>query len=363
MRKTVFEGTAAQAVELFARVPFVHLAGVGPDGRAILRTLHAVVVDDGLVFHAGVVGEKLRLEGRPVVVTAEEVVANVPSYAIDPERACPATTYYRAAEVRGVLEPVECRLKKARLMQALMQRFQPEGGHAEIEPDAALYAGALRGVRLLRVDLEPAKAKIKLGQNRRPEQLARVVALLWKRGAPGDVEAIEALRPFVPTPGFLAAPEGVRLCCAPTADDADAVASLLEDTEWNRGVDHARRARAQRGAAAWIVARLGDDVVGSVRVVSDGARFAYVGDVIVRVDVRGRGIATAMLRAALDHPAVRDADEISLRTVDAMPLYEAFGFTPTPRRPEVTHLRRTRAGARVEQPIAQVGQRDAARRL
>ena len=337
MRKTVFQACSADAVALFERAPFVHLAGVGEDGQPILRTLHGLVVGDSLVFHGATVGEKLELVGRAVVVTAEEVVARIPSYAIDPERACPATTYYRAAEVRGVLERVDDPAEEAALMAAFMRRFQPEGGYASIPPG---------GVSLLRVDLRGAVGKHKLGQNRGPAQLSKVVAFLWRRGDPGDVEAIEALLPFVPTPAFLEAPPGITLGIAPTETDAHVVAQLLDETYWNRGVPRARRARAQRGSTAWIVARSPGGIVGSVRVVSDGARWAYIADVIVRAEHRGRGIATAMLRAALDHPRVRDVERVTLRTIDAMPLYEALGFEREPERPEVCRMQRVQSSNR-----------------
>lgn len=344
MRKSVFQATQADAVALFERVPFVHLAGMGPDGRPILRTLHAVVVGESLVFHAATVGEKRALVGTSVVVTAEELVANIPSHAVDPVRACPATTYYRAAEVHGTLQDIEDLEFKAVAMQALMQRFQPEGGHAPIDATSELYRSALRGISIMAVSLEQAVAKHKLGQNRRPEQLAKIVDLLWRRGSPGDVEAVETLKHRIPTPPFLQAPEGVSLSCAPTAEDAEAVAELLEGTYWNADVPAERRAQAQRGAAAWIVARADDLVVGSVRVVSDRARFAYVGDVVVHPEFRGRGIATALLRTALDHPHVRDVDTVTLRTIDAMPLYAQLGFEIEPERPGLSRMHRRRVG-------------------
>ena len=155
------------------------------------------------------------------------------------------------------------------------------------------------------------------------------------------------MRSFVPDPGFLAAPPGITLSVAPTQADADAVGRLLEGTSWNRGVPRERRARAQRGAAAWIVARADGEVVGNVRVVSDGACHAYIGDVVVRPDHRGRGIATAMLRVALDHPRVRDVDQVTLRTVDAMTLYARLGFEPEPERPEVCRMQRCNTSNRV----------------
>lgn len=345
MRKSIYRASAAEAVGVFERAPFVHVAGTSAAGELILRTLHAVVVEDALVFHGAVAGEKLELEGQSVVVSAEEVVAEIPSYASDPERACPATTYYRAAQVQGVFELVEAAEDKAAVMQALMVRFQPEGGYVPITADGPLYRQALRGLRVWRVGLQGVVSKHKLGQNRRPEQIGAVIEMLWRRGAPGDLAAIELLRearPELAVPPGLRAPDGVTLCCAPSAEDARAVAKLLEGTYWNEGVALERRARAQQGSAAWLIARAAGAVIGSVRVVSDGARFGYVADVVVRADHRNRGVGTALLRAALGHPAVRDVDRVTLRTQDAMALYKGLGFTLEGVRSESRWMHRAR---------------------
>lgn len=68
--------------------------------------------------------------------------------------------------------------------------------------------------------------------------------------------------------------------------------------------------------------------IGHARVVSDTASFAYLGDVFVVPEARGRGVARALLTAVLAHPAVRDVRRFALVTDDAHTLYEQFGFTP-----------------------------------
>ena len=95
------------AVALLARAPFVHVATTGARGEPMLRALNAAVVDDGVVFHGAPAGEKMEAVGREVVVSAEEVVASIPSYFADPERARPATTLYRSVQVHGTLDRVD----------------------------------------------------------------------------------------------------------------------------------------------------------------------------------------------------------------------------------------------------------------
>ncbi|MEZ4271908.1 MAG: pyridoxamine 5'-phosphate oxidase family protein [Myxococcota bacterium] len=60
-----------------------------------------------IAFHSAPVGEKIDLIGQSVVVSAEEIIAEIPSYFLDPQRACPATTYYQSVQIHGTLEAIE----------------------------------------------------------------------------------------------------------------------------------------------------------------------------------------------------------------------------------------------------------------
>lgn len=331
MRKSEFFGMPrAEAVALLAGAPAVHLASTHERGEPVLRTLHAVVLDGAIWFHGAPVGEKAEAIGRPAVIAAEEVVATIPSHVFDPERACPATTYYRSAQAHGVLEAVEEPEVKARVLQALMEKHQPEGGHTPITADDPLYRGAVRGIGVVKMSLERVDGKAKLGQNRRPEELVRVLEFLWRRGEGGDLRAIGLVRaanPAVPTPGFLAGPPGATMLCALGAGDVAEACALLEGAYWNVDVPRDRLARAHVGAQAWVGARdAGGALIGTARAVADGGKFAYLFDVMVAPAWRGRGLGKALVRMLLDHPAVRGARLVGLGTRDAQAFYRGLGF-------------------------------------
>lgn len=331
MRKSEFFGMPrAEAVALLAEAPVVHLASTNERGEPVLRALHAVVLDEAVWFHGAPVGEKAEAIGRPAVIAAEEVVATIPSHVFDPERACPATTYYRGAQAHGVLEAVEDVEVKARVLQALMEKHQPEGGHVKITADDPLYRGAVRGIGVVRMGIAAIDGKSKLGQNRRPEELTRVLEFLWRRGAPGDLRALELVRganPALPVPGFLSGPPGALMLCALGERDVAEACALLAGSYWNVDVPEDRLARAHVGAQAWVGARDADGaLIGTARACSDGGKFAYLFDVMVAPRWRGRGLGQALVRLVLDHPAVRGARRVLLGTRDAMALYRKFGF-------------------------------------
>jgi ribosomal protein S18 acetylase RimI-like enzyme/nitroimidazol reductase NimA-like FMN-containing flavoprotein (pyridoxamine 5'-phosphate oxidase superfamily) len=331
VKQALFVRDESQAWTLFRQAPSVRFAGVSEAGQPVLRTLSAVVLDGALCFHGSDDGDKLGLLGRAAIASYDEVVAQVPSYWIHPELACPASTYYLSAIAEGTVERVDVLAYKARILSALMQRFQPEGGYDEIRPDDKRYTKVLE--RLMVAQLRPTRlsAKYKLGQHRTRAQIERVLAGLWQRGAPGDLRALRLIQeahPDHPEPAFLQGPEASALCVAPDAGDARQVAALLEGQYWTEGFTHERMAQAQLGSAAWVVARDRHTraVLASARVVGDQARFGYLLDVIVRPELRGRGFGRALITLLLDHPAVRGLLSIGLRTRDAHALYREFGF-------------------------------------
>jgi nitroimidazol reductase NimA-like FMN-containing flavoprotein (pyridoxamine 5'-phosphate oxidase superfamily)/GNAT superfamily N-acetyltransferase len=330
-REHLFRMPDAEARALLARVPVVHLATTTAAGEPILRTVHGVVLGDAIAFHGAPAGEKMDGMGRAAVVMAEEIVAEVPSYFVDAERACPATTFYRSVQVHGVLEEVDDPEQKASALRLLMEKFQPEGGYVPIASDHPLYAKAIAGLLVARVRFERVDGKSKLGQQRSPEEVTRVAELLWKRGRAGDPPAVKlvlAANPRAARPAFLAAPRGVVLDCALGGDaDVDAVLGLLEGAYWLDGVPREVVARSHRGSAAWVGAR--DErgtLVASARAVSDGGRVAWVVDVCVAPVWRAKGVGAAVMQLLLDHPAVRHAATVRLHTRDAQTFYEPMGF-------------------------------------
>ncbi len=68
--------------------------------------------------------------------------------------------------------------------------------------------------------------------------------------------------------------------------------------------------------------------IGFARVVTDYATFAYVADVFVVPEHRGRGISKLLLRAILEHPELQGLRRFLLATHDAHGLYAQFGFQP-----------------------------------
>ncbi len=330
MKPRRYRATSDTALDIFRRAPVVHIAAVKPDGQPILRTVHGVVMDGAIAFHAGPKGEKAPMAGWPAVVNVEELVAEIPSHFVHPERACPATTYYLSAQAKGRFEQVEAPAGKARVLQALMERLQPEGGHQPITDDDPMYEAAVRGIRIFRLPLEDVTAKVKLGQNRSPEDMQGILRSLWRRGDARDLSAIETIIAHRPEtrPAFLRGPDGTELVVRPAAEEAAAAAALVEGQYWNVGVSEAELTAAHARSDVWVGARETSSgaLIASARALTDGAKIAMIFDVAVAPQWRGRGVGSRVFELLLDHASVRSARRALLRTKDAHRFYERFGF-------------------------------------
>jgi ribosomal protein S18 acetylase RimI-like enzyme len=114
--------------------------------------------------------------------------------------------------------------------------------------------------------------------------------------------------------------------------DLDAVHHFLsEEAYWVLGRSRETIQRLVRESTRVIGAYDGKRQVGFCRVMSDGSNMAWLGDVYVESEYRGRGIGVELVREAFDHPDHRELFWY-LSTHDAQELYKKFGFQPATER-------------------------------
>lgn len=71
-----------------------------------------------------------------------------------------------------------------------------------------------------------------------------------------------------------------------------------------------------------------DRQIGFARVVSDMATFAYIGDVFVLNEFRGRGLSKWLMETIIAEPRLQGLRRWLLATRDAHGLYEKYDFGP-----------------------------------
>lgn len=121
----------------------------------------------------------------------------------------------------------------------------------------------------------------------------------------------------------------MEISAQPDRLDRDLVHRFLsEEAYWSPGVSREMVDRAIDHSLCFGAYDEDGSQIGFARVVTDHATFAWVCDVFVVEQARGRGVGKALVGAIVEHPSVRDVRRIVLATEDAHGLYEQFGFTP-----------------------------------
>jgi predicted GNAT family N-acyltransferase len=68
--------------------------------------------------------------------------------------------------------------------------------------------------------------------------------------------------------------------------------------------------------------------VAMARVVTDSSTFAYLADVIVHEEHRGKGLSKWIMDEVMRHPDLQSLRRFVLATRDAHSLYVKYGFAP-----------------------------------
>ena len=80
--------------------------------------------------------------------------------------------------------------------------------------------------------------------------------------------------------------------------DAGEILPLYQAVGWTSDTDRPEMlARAFRGSLLVLAARSGEELLGLIRVVGDGASILYIQDLLVYPEHQGKGVGTALVKA------------------------------------------------------------------
>jgi GNAT superfamily N-acetyltransferase len=120
--------------------------------------------------------------------------------------------------------------------------------------------------------------------------------------------------------------DGYMISDDPGRVDLDVTWGFLRTAYWSENVP---RDVVERAIANSLPVGLYDPAgaqVGFARVVTDRAAFAWIADVFVLEDHRGKGLGRWLVETVLAHPDLEGLRVVMLATADAHSLYEGYGF-------------------------------------
>ena len=107
--------------------------------------------------------------------------------------------------------------------------------------------------------------------------------------------------------------------------DTEYVHRFLRNSYWAQDIPLENVKKRIQGAICFSVFHL-DQQIGFARVISDEASFAYLADVFIDENFRGKGLSKWLMETIMSYPTLQNLRRFMLATRDAHGLYEKFGF-------------------------------------
>jgi len=156
--------------------------------------LNFVYCDEAVYFHGSKRGRKRTIMDTcsTASFSVVEPFSVIPSYfSQDEPLACPASHFFRSVIMEGSITILESRSEKEHALEALMQKYQPEGGYKPFSDDA--YTKMLNATEVFKLTPHSMTGKAKLGQHLPKERYEKIVKHLKERGWVRDSETLNQM--------------------------------------------------------------------------------------------------------------------------------------------------------------------------
>ena len=107
--------------------------------------------------------------------------------------------------------------------------------------------------------------------------------------------------------------------------DIDAIHAYLSRSYWAENIPYDIVKKALENSLCFGVF-YNSSQVGFARLITDFTTFAYLADVYILEDHRGKGLSKKLMATIVAHPQLQGLRRMVLATADAHGLYEKFGF-------------------------------------
>ncbi|MFH0844284.1 MAG: pyridoxamine 5'-phosphate oxidase family protein [Pseudomonadota bacterium] len=200
MRRKEFEVKEKERMEEVLRNTEVgYLAFNGPDGWPRITALN-FVYDGRILWHAAIAGERFECLKKDTRATFAAVSLQdyLPSHLLSEENATSATIAFKSVVVRGRCKSIEGTEEKCRILNQLMEKYQPEGRYQKITPENPLYNKVLLATGVYALMIDEMSGKFKFAQNKSEEDRKEMAARLNERGTPLDLAVAEEILKTIP---------------------------------------------------------------------------------------------------------------------------------------------------------------------
>lgn len=155
--------------------------------------------EEGIVFHGAKEGKKVELITRnpKAYFSVVKPYAFIPSHFSHTTSACPATQFFASVSLEGEVSVLENSAEKAKGLNALMQKLQPEGHYETISETNPIYTKMLEATAVFYLKAKQTSFKLKMGQNLNKERKIGLIEELEKRGSALELETVRLIRLYM----------------------------------------------------------------------------------------------------------------------------------------------------------------------
>ncbi len=189
MRRKEFEVEERERLEdVLKKAEIGCLAFNGPDGWPRITPLNFIYNGGRVIWHGAIAGERWDCLQKDPRATFSAVSAEVylPSHLISEENATGATVAFKSVQVRGRCQAIIESREKCAALNALMEKYQPEGRYRSITPEDPLYVKVLKATGVFALRVEAMTGKFKFAQNKTEADREKIADWLSARGLPAD---------------------------------------------------------------------------------------------------------------------------------------------------------------------------------
>lgn len=169
--------------------------------------MNFVFLDNSIYMHSYTRGEKLDNIQRnsKVGFEVDRELEFLPSYFTNPYDASQADTLYISVVIKGIANIVMDNSEKTNALNALMRKYQPEGGYVPIDSSMEV----LNEVAVIKVIPKTIKGKYKIGQHLSDSSRKHLATQILKRNSSTSKETLKIM-------GFEITENGLKMVQTPS---------------------------------------------------------------------------------------------------------------------------------------------------